>query len=467
MTRKEAAKIIGKPAGRRTLVSENGTNGDIIKAVLAMDTQACKEVAPLAGRFTGATDWHTAFNIWAWMQENIAYSADPAYSQEIQSPKALLQSGVGDCKSFSVMARALLNCHGITGTGYRFTGYLGQKYPSHVYNYFGEHTLDATITGFDMEPEYKFKKDFPMQTINVYTISGIGEAAPGTGTSRRPAVPLADLYLEAKRRINNPAAQFPGMTLDQMLAKIESARPFVEHYSNPKHWAYLQGNPRIMTEYVVSSNFLARAQVYLTDFYNDPEKIKLLIVGYNNRLWAENQAGFVVYPPNSKIPETIAYFDEWAKNMRYLGFSDAGLFDLLVVMAAEKTDLVKIGFGQQAIGFVETLVLIITALTGLISSISSLKTKAEDQYQQFKDQLKAEGIDVDQLRNDANRLYNDGKNLWNQGAGTSGGGTPGTGGGVPGQNPPAPTTPGATMFAGASPLLIGVAALAAFSLFKR
>ena len=84
MTRKEAAKIIGKPAGRRTLVSQNGTNGDIIKAVLSMDGQACKEVAPLAGRFTGATDWHTAFNIWAWMQKNIAYSADPAYSQEIQ-----------------------------------------------------------------------------------------------------------------------------------------------------------------------------------------------------------------------------------------------------------------------------------------------------------------------------------------------------------------------------------------------
>lgn len=466
ITRQQASKLIGRPAGRRIMVSQNGTNGDIIKAVLSMDMQACKEVAPLAGKFTGSNDWETGFNIWAWMQKNISYSADPAEAQEIQSPKALLASGVGDCKSFSVMARALLNCHGITGTGYRFTGYFGNKYPSHVYTYFGDNTLDATLTGYDQEPAYKFKKDYPMNTINVYTISGIGEAAPGTQTSRRPSVPLADLYLEAKRKLSNPAAMFPGPTLEAFLAKIDDRKAFVEHYS--QHYGYMQGNPSVMMEYGRAKSFIVDTKVYFSDFYNDPEKIKLLIVGYNNKLWAENQAGFLVYPPNSRIPETITFYNNWASRMRSLGWTDEGIFNLLIVMAAEKTNLLNVGFGQQAIGFLETILLIITAVAGLIKAIASLKQDAEETYEQFRQRLEAEGVDIDQLSSDADRLYREGQNIWNQLPGTggnTGGGTPGTGstgGGTPGTG-----STGGPMMAGVNPLFIGAAALAAFALLKR
>lgn len=453
INRSTAARLIGKPAGVRFTVAEGGTNADIVHAVLAMDEQACKEVAPLAGKFTGKNVRETAQNIWSFIRMNVRYDADDVSNQQIKSPKALLASGVGDCKSFSILARALMNCHGFTFTGYRFAGYNGQKYPSHVYTYFGNSTLDATIPRFDSEPSYSLKKDFPMSKINVYSISGIG--------SEPVSVPVADLYKEAETVLMSDStlgARGPRRwSLPKTLARLDEIASGAGQ-TKGRTETFTAYNARMAREkaYVINATYAIR------NVWENPDNIKALIIGYNNDLYL-NKLGFVVYqgaPP--KFIEYAEMYRAWIRTMSALGYTkyEADLF--LVYAAANKTTLSDIGTGQTAISgvVVATILLVLAAIAKAAAAITGLALLVKEGIQIFKDDLKEQGVDVDWLTKNVPAYWDKAKQLWTKddtggGGGSGGGGDTGGGGGG-----------GAATEAGINPLFLGLGAFALFSMFK-
>lgn len=183
---------------------KSGDTADIIRTIMYADAKSGVFVSPESTRcLYGPNQYETLRNVWTAVRQQIRYRADRPGHERVKSPGALVASGVGDCKSFSLLIGSILRAMQIPFV-YRFTSYAPGDY-THVYvvahTGMGDVIMDAVHTRFDDEVQYKRKKDLQPDDYNPEqvraqraTINGLG----GTGVKvSQPifiALLLAGLY---------------------------------------------------------------------------------------------------------------------------------------------------------------------------------------------------------------------------------------------------------------------------------
>ena len=98
-----------------------------------------------------------------WIRNNVKYKIDTFEDQNIQLPSALLRSGAGDCKSFSLLFLAIMEAAGYNA-GFRFASYKKNRPFTHVYNFILSNqnkilTFDTCLKDLKELAHYKKIKD--------------------------------------------------------------------------------------------------------------------------------------------------------------------------------------------------------------------------------------------------------------------------------------------------------------------
>jgi hypothetical protein len=98
-----------------------------------------------------------------WIRNNVKYKIDTFEDQNIQLPSALLRSGAGDCKSFSLLFLSIMEAAGYNA-GFRFASYKENRPFNHVYNFILSNqnkilTFDTCIKDLKELAHYKKIKD--------------------------------------------------------------------------------------------------------------------------------------------------------------------------------------------------------------------------------------------------------------------------------------------------------------------
>lgn len=138
----------------------NGDTDDIIDTIMYADARSADFVKDVSC-FWRADLYESLYQVWKALRTQLKYRADKPGHERVKSPGALVTSGVGDCKSFSIMVGAILRKMGIPYV-YRFTAYAPGDY-THVYVVAktpdGPVIIDAVHTKYDEEVRYMKKKD--------------------------------------------------------------------------------------------------------------------------------------------------------------------------------------------------------------------------------------------------------------------------------------------------------------------
>lgn len=155
----EAARaVLPPPQGRsfpiRT-VMENGYTSDIIAAILVLFARSWSDVAKVAPMLKQATPELTLRAVWQFARQQITYVLDqPAGTQYIKTPRAIIWTGVADCKGLAILQNALLLNLGFSPF-FKFAGYVPKGQFTHVYSQVllngRRYTLDACLPVFDQE----------------------------------------------------------------------------------------------------------------------------------------------------------------------------------------------------------------------------------------------------------------------------------------------------------------------------
>lgn len=101
-----------------------------------------------ADRLSGSGSMSTARRIHDWVRDRVEYVRDPSGVEEVQSPIATLQIGVGDCDDMSILAASLMRAAGHQAA-YRAVALRKAGQYDHVYVAFGDryrYALDPTIS---------------------------------------------------------------------------------------------------------------------------------------------------------------------------------------------------------------------------------------------------------------------------------------------------------------------------------
>lgn len=155
---------------------QDGDTADIIDTIMYADKRSAGFVLPGVQCLQADTEYKTLRNVWAFIKYNLKYRADKRGHERIKSPGALFDSGVGDCKSYSIATGAILRALGIPYR-YRFAAYDRGEY-SHVYvvadGVDGDVVLDSVYEHFDAEHPYNHIKDIRPATSPA--VNGIGAA---------------------------------------------------------------------------------------------------------------------------------------------------------------------------------------------------------------------------------------------------------------------------------------------------
>ena len=135
----------------------------------------------------GKDDYTTLQNIYQFVKNNTRYNTDPRGQQNVRLPGYLFETGVGDCKSYSVAIAALCRALGLPYQ-YRFIRQAGASNLHHVYivsatpdgSARGPVVLDAVHSRFDAESAYVQKIDLkPGQRVpaGIGSLSNVGAGA--------------------------------------------------------------------------------------------------------------------------------------------------------------------------------------------------------------------------------------------------------------------------------------------------
>ena len=149
-----------------------GSNRDIQKVLEKNFDKAVKQVKQnnFYLKFKASTPEQVANNVWEYLKENVTYKAD-GYHQKIVLPARLK---IGDCKSLSLFAAAILYCYYPNNVFLRYVSYSDNSTPTHVYTILRigtkEIIIDAVWHTFNSQKNYTFKKDVKMR---ISTLSGI------------------------------------------------------------------------------------------------------------------------------------------------------------------------------------------------------------------------------------------------------------------------------------------------------
>lgn len=159
--------------GARHVHFHNGRNTDIINTIHKAFPAAVEQMRSVLPAYKGNGPNDTAKRLWDFLK-SLRYQADTTLTQKIKLPARLASDGIGDCKSYSLLAAAGMQAAGYPSL-FRYSNYDGSPKPSHVYAITptpnGEIIIDGVWSEFnDEKPPVKF---FDYDPMRIETLTGI------------------------------------------------------------------------------------------------------------------------------------------------------------------------------------------------------------------------------------------------------------------------------------------------------
>jgi hypothetical protein len=178
----DAAILMGVLApfeNKREMLTAEQSTGDIIDAILNAHRRHAHDYSKISSFFNAGSKKQTARKIYNFLKNNVRYVIEPGSKQTVKSPAAILATGYGDCKHYSLFAGGILQNLGIP-FAYRFASYkIFDKQPQHVFVVIDPGTsneiwIDPVVGEFNYKKPYSYAIDKKMA---LYSISGIGATA--------------------------------------------------------------------------------------------------------------------------------------------------------------------------------------------------------------------------------------------------------------------------------------------------
>jgi hypothetical protein len=178
----DAATLMGRLGpfeNKREMLTADQSTGDIIDAILEAHRRHAGDYSKISSFFNTGSRRETARKIFNFLKKNVRYVIEPGSKQTVKSPAAILATGYGDCKHYSLFAGGVLQNLGIP-FAYRFASYkIFDKQPQHVFVVVNPGTnneiwIDPVVGEFDYKKPYTYATDRKMA---LYSISGIGATA--------------------------------------------------------------------------------------------------------------------------------------------------------------------------------------------------------------------------------------------------------------------------------------------------
>lgn len=176
-----ASVIMGRLApfmNKNEMLVQDQSTGDIIDAICSAHKRHAQEYSRISSFFNAGTPKEVGRKIFNFLKNNVRYVIEPGSKQTVKSPAAILATGYGDCKHYSLFAGGILQSLGIP-FAYRFASYRDyDKQPQHVFVVINpgknEIWLDPVVGQYDFKKPYKHATDRKMA---LYSISGMGATA--------------------------------------------------------------------------------------------------------------------------------------------------------------------------------------------------------------------------------------------------------------------------------------------------
>ena len=224
----DAATLMGRLApfqNKREMLAADQSTGDIIAAILEAHRRHAQDYSKISSFFTAGSKKETARKIFNFLKKNVRYVIEPGSKQTVKSPAAILATGYGDCKHYSLFAGGVLQNLGIP-FAYRFASYkVFDKQPQHVFVVVNPGTsneiwIDPVVGDFNYKKPYTYATDRKMA---LYSISGIGATAQQKADLRaakaaRKAAPTKAAKQAAATSVK-AARKAAGRTTGQVLKK--------------------------------------------------------------------------------------------------------------------------------------------------------------------------------------------------------------------------------------------------------
>jgi|LakMenE18May11ns_1017448.scaffolds.fasta_scaffold9958324_15 hypothetical protein len=216
---------LGPFQNRREMLSADQSTGDIIDAILEAHRRHAGDYSKISSFFNAGSKRETARKIFNFLKKNVRYVIEPGTKQTVKSPAAILATGYGDCKHYSLFAGGVLQNLGIP-FAYRFASYkIFDKQPQHVFVVVNPGTsneiwIDPVVGDFDYKKPYTYATDKKMA---LYSISGIGataqqKAALKAAKAAKKAAPTKAAKQAAQTTVK-AARKAAGRTTGQVLKK--------------------------------------------------------------------------------------------------------------------------------------------------------------------------------------------------------------------------------------------------------
>jgi hypothetical protein len=163
---------------KNEMLVQDQSTGDIIDAICNAHNRHAQDYSRISSFFNAGTRKEVGRKIFNFLKNNVRYVIEPGSKQTVKSPAAILATGYGDCKHYSLFAGGVLQSLGIP-FAYRFASYRAfDKQPQHVFVVINpganEIWLDPVVGQYDYKKPYKHATDRKMA---LYSISGVGATA--------------------------------------------------------------------------------------------------------------------------------------------------------------------------------------------------------------------------------------------------------------------------------------------------
>ena len=312
---------------QKMLVAEQST-GDIIDAITEAHRLHAPEYSQISSFFKAPTKRETAKRIFNFLKKNVKYVIEPGNRQTVKSPAAILATGHGDCKHYSLFAGGVLQNLGIP-FAYRFSSYrIFDRQPQHVFVVINPGTeneiwIDPVLKEFDYKKPYNYAID---KNMALYSISGIGatkeqKARLTQAKAVKKAAPTKVAKKAAKQEVK-AAREAAGRTVKQVLKK--GAKVVLKVAAAPVRNAFLA---------LVALNFGGLANKIKKGWEKSPTKIQHFWEGAGGKMEALKKA-----------------FESGSKKKRIFGDSAIGAAPAAATAAAAAPLLVKIADVLKSIG---------------------------------------------------------------------------------------------------------------------
>jgi hypothetical protein len=209
---------------KNEMLVQDQSTGDIIDAICNAHNRHAQEYSRISSFFNAGTRKEVGRKIFNFLKNNVRYVIEPGSKQTVKSPAAILATGYGDCKHYSLFAGGVLQSLGIP-FAYRFASYRTfDKQPQHVFVVINpgasEIWLDPVVGQYDYKKPYKHATDRKMA---LYSISGVGataqqKAALKAAKAAKKAAPTKAAKTAARTELK-AARQAAGRTAGQVLKK--------------------------------------------------------------------------------------------------------------------------------------------------------------------------------------------------------------------------------------------------------